>query len=212
MCLNVKANLESMGCEVRAERNLEKIKKIRIVDQRSGQQILRVDEEPGITRINTGLFTKKLLSHFDAMIISDYNKGFIKKGDILDIIEPARLLGIPIFVDSKKIDLSNFEECIIKINEKEHQEITKLPKKYELIVTKGSSGCIWKNSTYPTKKVEVHDVCGAGDVFLSSLVVRWLETKDMKRAIMTANACATLSVTKFGTYVLTRREYEDLCV
>jgi len=210
MCLNVSSNLASIGCEVRIERNLEKIKKIRMIDQRSGQHILRVDEEPKITSVDLRLFTKKILSNFDAMIISDYNKGFIKKGDILDIIEPARRLGIPIFVDSKKTDLSSFEECFIKINNKEYQNITKLPNNCELIVTQGSKGCTWRNHTFPTKSVEVHDVCGAGDVFLSSLVVRWLETKDMKKSIKTANACASLSVTKFGTYILTRKEYEDL--
>ena len=35
-------------------------------------------------------------------MISDYDKGYICQSDILDIIEPARFRGIPIFVDSKK--------------------------------------------------------------------------------------------------------------
>lgn len=212
MCLNVKENLTSLGCIVDADRNVEKIKKIRFVDQRSGQHILRVDEEPRLKNVDIRKYTCSFLKDYDAVVISDYNKGFIRDGDVLDIIEPARRLGIPIFVDSKKKNLSNFKDCFIKINDKEYKDVEKLPANCELIVTHGSKGCLWDGQMFPTSKVEVHDVCGAGDVFLSTLAVRWLETKDMKKSINTANACASLSVTKFGTYALSREEYENLCV
>ena len=211
MCLNVKENLFSLGCDVEVDRNTEKIKKIRFIDQRSHQQILRVDEEPKIKNIDIRKYTCDFLRDFDAVVISDYNKGYILDGDIIDILEPARRLGLPVFVDSKKNNLSNFKDCFIKINDKEYKDLKMLPSKCELIVTYGSEGCMWRNKMFPTSKVEVHDVCGAGDVFLSTLVVRWLETRDMTRAIKTANACASFSVTKFGTCSLKRSEYENLC-
>ena len=205
MCLNVAANLRSMGHEVHVDKNKEIIKKIRIVDERSGQHILRVDEEPEITPVDIRKYSSKRsdLSFYDAMVISDYNKGYIPQGLVTDLIENARKIDIPIFVDSKKKDLSNFEGCIIKINEKEHENIVGLPLKHELIVTLGSKGCAWRGRTFPTRKVDVHDVCGAGDVFMSGLVHMYLTTnKDMSTSIRFANKCAAESVSKFGTCVI----------
>jgi D-beta-D-heptose 7-phosphate kinase/D-beta-D-heptose 1-phosphate adenosyltransferase len=205
MCLNVAANLRSMGHEVHVDKNREIIKKIRIVDERSGQHILRVDEEPEITAIDVRKYSSKRndLSFYDAMVISDYNKGYIPQGLVADIIENARKIDIPIFVDSKKKDLSSFDGCIIKINEKERANITSLPSQYELITTLGPKGCSWRNKTFSTKKVDVHDVCGAGDVFMSGLVHMYLTTnKNMEASIKFANKCAAESVSKFGTCVI----------
>lgn len=210
MCLNVKENLVSLGCHVEVDRNIEKIKKIRFIDQKSSQQILRVDEEPNIKNIDVRKYSCSFLKSFDAIVISDYDKGYIRDGDVIDILEPARRLGLPIFVDSKKKNLSNFKDCFVKINDKEYKELEKSPSNCELIVTYGSKGCTWKDQVFHTSNVEVHDVCGAGDVFLSAFVVRWLETKDMIKSIKTANACASFSVTKFGTYSLSRKNYENL--
>ena len=78
------------------------------------------------------------------------------------------------------------------------------------IVTLGSEGCIYNNEIFNAKKVDVYDVCGAGDVFLASLVSRWLETRDLDASIKTANKCASYSVTKVGSYSLTLEEYEKL--
>jgi D-beta-D-heptose 7-phosphate kinase/D-beta-D-heptose 1-phosphate adenosyltransferase len=207
MCLNVAANLRALGNNVNVHRNTEKIRKIRLVDSRSGQHILRVDEEPEIKNIDVREYSRKSLAAFDALVISDYDKGFIGPGDILDIIEPARFLGIPIFVDSKKKDLSSFEGCIIKVNEKEENKIKKLPVRYELIVTRGAEGCVWRGTNFPTRKVDVHDVCGAGDVFLASLTHMYLASKgNMKKSINFANSCAATSVEHFGTWVINQNE------
>ena len=209
MCLNVAENLRALGNLVTVDRNTEKIRKIRMVDMRSGQHVLRVDDEPEIKRIDTRKYTRESILDFDALVISDYNKGYISQGDILDIIEPARIKGIPVFVDSKKKNLSNFEGCIIKINEKEMSQIASLPKSHELIVTKGSEGCVWRNKKFYAKKVDVHDVCGAGDVFLASLVHEYLKTSgDMEKSIRFANKCAAISVGKFGTWVIDPGEIE----
>ena len=125
------------------------------------------------------------------------------------LLPPARPAG---FVDTKKKDLSCFKNSIIKLNELEARESINLDKTSKIITTLGSKGCRFSNITYATKPVEVYDVCGAGDVFLAALVVRWLETKDMEFAIKTANNCAALSVTKLGCYTVERKEYENLCI
>jgi len=203
MCLNVAANLKAFGHIVKVDRNTEKIRKIRMVDMRSGQHVLRVDEEPKVKSVDIRNYTRESILAFDAIVISDYDKGYIRQSDILDVIEPARFRDIPIFVDSKKKDLSSFEDCIIKINQKEKSQLIKLPQKYELIVTLGTKGCSWRNTMFAARKVDVHDVCGAGDVFLSALVHTYLTTNgDMEESIRFANKCASISVGKFGTWVI----------
>ena len=118
---------------------------------------------------------------------------------------------MPVFVDSKKQDLTCFKDCTIKINESEaHKAI--IDPTQEVVVTLGASGARWRDQIYKTEKVDVFDVCGAGDVFLASLVYGYLKHSDMSKAIDIANRCASLSVTKMGTYVLTKRDINDLCI
>ena len=74
MAKNVVANLEALGCDVDLITNPNDIKKIRYVDNRSNQMVLRVDEhdycEPVERKyVNTFVCNKK----YDAVIISDYN-------------------------------------------------------------------------------------------------------------------------------------------
>ncbi len=207
MCLNVAENIRSLGNIVTVDSNSEVIRKIRLVDSRSGHHLLRVDEEPEIKNIDVRKFTKKHMSQFDALVISDYNKGYIQYQDISRIVESARYLGIPVFVDTKKTDLINFKDCFIKINEKEFKSVTNIPKKSNLIITLGERGCEWNGKVYPSKKVEVHDVCGAGDVFLSGLVHMYLTSKgDIEKSIRFANTCAAISVQNFGTYTIKRED------
>ena len=53
---------------------------------------------------------------------------------------------------------------------------------------------------YPTPIVEVSDVCGAGDTFLSALTYKFLEINDIHQAIMFANKAASITVQKIGNY------------
>ena len=68
----------------------------------------------------------------------------------------------------------------------------------------------YNNKVYPTTKTEVFDVCGAGDVFLSSLVYGFLEYNNMPDAIRLANRCASVSVSRMGTHVLTKDEISEV--
>ena len=114
------------------------------------------------------------------------------------------------FVDSKKNDLSCFEGAIIKINEKEYLEATKLPDRKELIVTLGSAGAVWNNEIIETEKVDVFDVCGAGDTFFAGLIQRYLETQDLKESITFGNLCAAITVSKTGAHHLSLEEVKNV--
>ena len=209
MSSNVAENLKSFGVLVWHITNRKTIRKHRFVDLRFNQHLLRVDEgetEP-LDRVNIKTIYDIQLP--DVVIISDYNKGFLTSEDCKQICEYYDLKKIPVFVDTKKNNIECFYNAIIKINEHEYRKLKNKENK-NLIVTLGSRGAQWNKKIYPTDKVELSDVCGAGDVFLSSLVYEYMLTKSIEDAIIFANKCASYSVTKFGTHVLTPEEIHDL--
>jgi len=211
MAGNVFNNLEAFKLKVDFITAAQQIEKHRYIDQRFNQHLLRVDKNETYMLENYK-FNPKDLTNKDIIVISDYNKGFLSHEECNRLALYCKEQQIPVFVDSKKADLSCFEGCILKINEKENETAKKLPTTYELIITLGAQGCEYQGETYPTEQVEVFDVCGAGDVFLAALTSSYLESQDMHKAIDFANRCASYSVTKFGTYVLTEEDVSGLCV
>ena len=209
MSANVVSNLKSFGMLVTHVTNKKPIRKHRFVAEKFNQHMLRVDE--GEDQILDSVDINSIKQNnqiLDAVVISDYNKGFLSFDDCKMLTRHFK--NIPVFVDSKKIDLSCFENCVIKINEKEHESMVKISNTSKLMVTLGAYGTLYDNKIYQTDKVEVFDVCGAGDVFLSALVYEFLLTKSIKNAIIFANRCASYSVSKFGTYILTTQEINEL--
>jgi ribokinase len=72
-----------------------------------------------------------------------------------------------------------------------------------IIVTLGEKGCMlvtrdWQ-TIVPGVRVESRDTTGAGDAFIGCFAVSWVETRDVKRSLETANRYAALSTTKPGT-------------
>ena len=198
MAGNVVANLKALGASVDLITNTEIIKKIRYVDERYNQMVLRVDENDTCNRTGDTVD----VSGYDVLVISDYNKGFLKKEDIQEWAEAAR--EIPTFLDTKK-QLGAWCNNIdyIKINSSEHEknfeQLPKYPKLEEkLIVTKGKHGCSYKQKIYPTKEVPVKDVSGAGDTFLAGLVYEYVKSNSIEKAISFAQECTTLVVQKTG--------------
>ena len=197
MADNVVANLQALGVEVDIITNDQIIQKTRYVDIRSGQMVMRVDEHDKCERYN-GVYETV---NYDAIIISDYCKGFLTEDDIEAFAERAEC---PIFLDTKK-QLGDWCKNIdfIKINEFEHKKNFERLPNYpfildKMIVTVGSKGCKYKNEIYPVPEVSVKDVSGAGDTFLAALVVAYLRNNDIKTAITFANECTTKVVQKRG--------------
>jgi D-beta-D-heptose 7-phosphate kinase/D-beta-D-heptose 1-phosphate adenosyltransferase len=141
---------------------------------------------------------------FDALVISDYDKGFVTQNRLFEIVFNSR---IPVFVDSKKTILPE-SNCFIKINDNESKLLKS--RHDNLIVTRGSCGAEYNGITYPGEKVSVFDVCGAGDTFLSALVYFYLEYGTIERAIPYANKAAAIAVQNFGTYVLTGDDIDEI--
>jgi len=200
MAGNVAANLKALGADIDLITNDETIKKTRFVDIKSNQMIMRLDENDECMPIDFKSEWQKCIDSdfnlgYDAIVISDYNKGFLTIHDIAHIGKTAKC---PTFLDTKK-KLGDWCKNIdfIKINNPEWNN----NKDYtydNIIVTDGSEGATYKGKTYETKKVKVSDVSGAGDTFLSGLVVKYLENKNIKESIIFANECATKVVQKRG--------------
>tara|TARA_R110002051_G_scaffold112804_1_gene185492 strand:- start:131 stop:874 length:744 start_codon:yes stop_codon:yes gene_type:complete len=198
MAGNVVANLEALGAEVNLITNNTEIKKIRYVDERYNQMVLRVDENDRCDQYDGESYYSL---GYDAILISDYNKGFLSEKDIEAWAERSNC---PIFLDTKKF-LGEWCNDIdfIKINSQEHHKnFEQLPKypslREKLIVTKGKYGCEYRGKIYPTTDVPVKDISGAGDTFISGLVFEYVRSKDIEKAIEFAQECTTTVVQKTG--------------
>ena len=201
MAGNVALNLTSFGCNVNFLHGKTSTK-TRLIDLRSRQHIVRIDVDDQSDPIT---FATNIPKTYDAIVVSDYTKGTISYETIEEI--RAEFTG-PIFVDTKKHDLARFEGCIVKINSHEFSQAKTLPT--DLIVTAGDAGAHYQNKNYPTEKVEVVDVCGAGDTFLSALVYQFLHTQDMELAIRYANKASAIAVQHSGVYVLTPDDIKSI--
>ena len=199
MSANVNLNLTNLGIDTDFITNTEQIIKTRYIDKRSGQHLLRVDNEQDI--IHWSGRTPFPLDTYDAIVISDYNKGFLTYENIEHIIKSVKC---PVFIDTKKQDLSRFsaDHVYVKINESEYKNRFSIPS--NLIVTMGDKGAMLKQyfteMLYGTTQVEVIDVCGCGDTFLAALTAQYLFTKDIEKAILFANVAAGITVQHRGNY------------
>ena len=204
MAANVKLNLINLNIEPDFVTNTDPITKTRFIDERSGQHLLRVDDEQQVTVWDGE--APKPLDEYDVIIISDYNKGFLSYIQMHQIIKFSQC---PVFIDTKKHDLNifNMPDVYVKINEMESTRSTS--NHDNLIVTLGSRGAMYNGDVYPTKKVEVMDVCGCGDTFLAALVAQYLLTKDIEKSILFANVAAGITVQHRGNYAPTHDEIKN---
>jgi len=225
MAKNVANNVEALDMHIHTVTNKNSITKIRYVENRSGQMVLRVDEHDYCDRIDKSLlegltknrfkrppfgFDKQREDHYDAIIISDYCKGFLEEDDIQFICENND----NVFVDTKK-KLGEWikDADFIKINEleyqKNHEVLSENEFEEKLIVTLGSKGCRYNGKDFLVKEVPVKDVSGAGDTFIAGLVRGYLDTQDIESAIEFAQKCTTHVVQQHGVATVTLKEIQN---
>ena len=203
MSKNVFNNLGSLNSSVEYSliTNPNKIIKTRYVDYKTNQMIVRVDENDKADKFyrNTDL----LRYNYDAVVISDYNKGFLTEDDIEWLANKYPVT----FLDTKK-QIGDWVKNItyIKINESEYNRNKEyLDKSFDsnLIVTLGEKGVRYNNDVYPPKDiVDAFDLSGAGDTFLAGLVTSYIEDKDINKAILFAQECAGKAIVKKGVAVI----------
>ena len=205
MSKNVVANLKALGCNADIVTNIDEIRKIRYIHIDTNQMIVRVDEDDRCEQIDEAIRmnicnNKHQGKYYDAIIISDYCKGFLTELDIELLCKSNK----NVFMDTKKI---LGEWCThadyIKINSLEFDRNKKIIPKHselneKLIVTRGRYGCNFRNRLFSVEEVSVKDVSGAGDTFLAALVSEYLKSEDIEMAIRFAQICTTKVVQKHG--------------
>jgi len=210
MAKNVSNNIEALDVNICTITNRNSIKKIRYVDDKSNQLVIRVDEHDYCRRIQTDVLTQikdnYCRPHFnditkvDAIVISDYDKGFLEEEDIKYLCENNK----NVFIDTKK-KMGDWilDADFLKINDLEFEQNKEFFESSKVmldktIITRGREGCIYKGKVYPTDDVPVKDISGAGDTFLAGLVVEYVRSDDIEKAIDYAQECTKIVVQKHG--------------
>ena len=202
--MNVYNNLLALDVKWDIITNKNQPKKIRYVDETSNQMLLRKDINDNIDQINSTILEKIEYNKYAAVVISDYNKGFLTAKDIQKISKNHSL----VFMDTKKT-ITPWADSVdfIKVNQKEYdanEEYLKCDFEGQLIVTKGREGAILNNSKkFPIEyKYAARDLSGAGDTFLAALVASYIKNNDICEAIKFANKCASWVVTQRGVTII----------
>jgi len=198
MALNTYNNLIALGVNASYYVDNGRIEKVRYVNDSTNELYLRVDENDKVDRINLNDLPD--LNQFDAVIISDYDKGFLSGDDIQYIGAHSKLT----VLDTKKT-IGDWCDSItfIKLNKHEYSnnydfietnnDIFK-----KVICTLEGIGAMYAGVLYDTTMIPNPDVCGAGDTFTAAFTSRYVECGDVSDSIRFANKCAGLVVGKLG--------------
>lgn len=199
---NVVANIQALrpDAEVLFWHQSENISKKRIVEERSNQMIVRIDEGELHPVSEFGYMTpdrRETIKESDLVIVSDYNKGYLSEMSLLRIAEFAKL----VILDSKK--RLSFEVAksfsFVKMNEYESLMNKDIANLENVIVTLGSHGARIGNLSFPQRfPKETIDVSGAGDTFVAAFGIKYLETQNVEESIDYANEMASIVVGKRG--------------
>ena len=200
----------------------------------NGQQVCRIDDEdvasPSINHAWwTDAITKIISTNksIKSVVFVDYDKGALTDWMINDIATFCKQQGILTIFDPKRPTFHNIAVVdIIKPNNKELESTgltafdisEKMPNTY-LVVTKGSKGMVaYKNKKVvgriPGNKVEVSDVCGAGDIACAALALlmkdKELTDNNIHNACKYANFASSRVVQHKGNYTLSKEEFNNI--
>jgi bifunctional ADP-heptose synthase (sugar kinase/adenylyltransferase) len=201
MASNVMNNLKGMGIDTDLFSDNGSIVKTRYVNINTNELYLRVDENDLVNRIDIDKLSN--INEYDAIIISDYCKGFLNEEDISNIASKHPF----VVLDTKK-KLGDWCKDLkfIKINRLEWEGSKDVIRDNEwlfdkIICTLDKTGTAYKHTTYPVIPIENADVSGAGDTFTAGFVVKYLETGDIGKSIEWGNYCACEVVKQKGVSV-----------
>jgi len=164
--------------------------------------------------------------NIDAIIISDYDKGFITENLCQKIIKYANENNIPTFVDPKIKNYMKYRGCFLfKPNQNESEIISgekNIDKILEFIrdkiecvnilMTRGKEGMILNNHYNKIEHdtiINLVDVTGAGDIVLSTLVYCYLKYGDLLKACKVSNYIGGKSVSVIGNYNISKNDISE---
>ncbi len=217
--------------------NRRTTRKTRIIAR--NQQMIRVDRE---TRVNLSESTEKMVMErcqdaikgADAVLLSDYAKGFFS-AKIIDVISSgASSMGIPVFADPKPKNIRHFRgmtvitpnkieaEAVTNIKIEDDQDLQQVADKLisilkceTLLITLGEDGMALRERDkklikIPSLAKEVFDVAGAGDTVISVFTLAKTCGASYFQAATLANYAASISVGEVGVVSVSRKQIKDL--
>ena len=200
MAANVHRNITSRlkDCSLYTNPEWDRITKTRYMHDKSNHMFFRVDSTSDILQVDLG----KLDLSSELIVISDYNKGFLREADIQWICENHP----NVFLDTKKV-LGEWasKAKFIKINDFEYKNSERKISeslKSKIIHTVGQSGCNFQGENFPVTKHEIRDTSGAGDSFMAALVVEYLNSQDIISSLKCANLAASEVVQHRGVGII----------
>lgn len=204
------------------------IVKLRVLSRH--QQLLRVDFENGFPGLEPAALRQRFITSLprtDIVILSDYNKGALS--DAQHYIHQARLHGLPVLVDPKGYDFSNYRGATLLTPNVHELETVVGPFRSEaelvdkgmallheldleaLLVTRSEQGMslLRRNGEplhLPARAREVYDVTGAGDTVIAGVAAGLAAGLEVTAATALANMAAGIVVGKLGTASVTVSE------
>ena len=197
------------------------ITKLRIISRQ--QQLIRLDFEDPFNQWQADAFLqsfKAQLAHVDAVILSDYAKGALRRA--ADMVALARAAGKPVIIDTKGTDFERYRGAtVITPNmgefeavvgycasdadvEAKGQQLRASLDLQAVLVTRSEKGMSLMVRDQPavhisTRAQEVFDVTGAGDTVVATLGAALAAGLSLAQAMNLSNAAAGLVVAKLGT-------------
>jgi len=165
----------------------------------------------------------------DAVVLSDYAKGFLITPLVRGLIRVARGQGKPVVVDPKGAGFTRYRGAtVIKPNRlelamltglpvRDHREIVRAARRLignmgmtAVVVTQGKDGMTLvrregREKHFPSSAREVYDVTGAGDTALATLGVALPAGAELGEAAWLSNLAAGLAVGELGTAAVSRK-------
>lgn len=174
------------------------------------------------------------------VVISDYNKGMLSAELLDRVFKLCRKYNVVTFLDPKvrnfekyygvdlikpnereaiescsfdidRISISN-DKILLRVAKEIHQ---KSGSKHVLITLSSQGSVLIDTQTLKivkalSKKVDVYDVTGAGDTFIS--VFSWLYVRgvNLSKCLICANRASSVSVKKRGNYIITKEDMTNI--
>lgn len=205
--------------------NMPTVTKLRILSL--NQQLIRLDFEERFHEVSNHDLVSHCVNEIaqaKTVVLSDYGKGGIQDAQM--IIQAARKAKVPVLVDPKSKDFSQYDYAsVITPNMKEFEAVVgecpdeaaltergfNLIKAHHLsalLITRGARGMtlLEKQGTVlhlPTQAKEVYDVTGAGDTVIGVFAACLATGLSFEHATVIANAAAGIVVGKVGAATVT---------
>jgi D-beta-D-heptose 7-phosphate kinase/D-beta-D-heptose 1-phosphate adenosyltransferase len=174
-------------------------------------QLLRVDND---RRHNPGQEVPNLKG-VDAIVLSDYDKGWLSSQLCVNVIHHANVVGIPVVVDPKGTNWTKYQGCTVICPNTVEATHPDLPMFRTILAKEGPKGLKLiikgeKFKHFPATAKAVFDVTGAGDTVVAVVACALAAKASLEDAAILANLAAGHVVGQVGTSTCSVERLIDL--